>query len=118
MPAAARPGAGDRQRGAGAAPVELLGRDHLHLALGVGGRALDRLEAAEALLARLLDDLPGDALLFVVLARRRADHLAGEGPAAVLVLQLLLVQCEIHSVSLVVARRQLIDWSVNQSLKA
>ena len=37
-------GAGDRQRGAGAAPVELLGGDHLHLALGVGGRALDRLE--------------------------------------------------------------------------
>ena len=52
--------------------------------------------AAEALLARLLDHLPGDALLFVVLAGGRADHLAGEGPAALLELELLLVQCEIH----------------------
>ena len=94
-------GAGDRQRDAGAAPVELFGGDHLHLALGVGGRALDRLEAAEALLARLLDHLPGDALLFVVLARGRADHLAGEVPAPLLELLLLVVQCEIHLVPLV-----------------
>ena len=97
-------GAGDRQGDAGAAPVELFGGDHLHLAVGVGGRALDRLEALEALLARLLDHLPGSALLFVVLARRRADHVAGEGPAAVLELLLLLVQCEIHSIPLVARR--------------
>jgi hypothetical protein len=78
--------------------VELLGRDHRHLPLGVGSRALDPLEAAEALLARLLDHLPGSALLFVVLARRGTDHLAGEGPAALLELLLLLVQCEIHAI--------------------
>ena len=60
-------GAGDRERDAGAAPVELLGGDHLHLALGVGGGALDRLETPETLPARLLDDLPGDALVLVVL---------------------------------------------------
>ena len=30
------------------------------------------------------------------LRRRRADHLAGEGPAALLVLLLLLVECEIQ----------------------
>ncbi len=89
-------GAGDRQGDAGAAPVELFGRDHLQLALGVSGRALDALEAAEALLARLLDHIPGDALLFVVLAGRGPDHLAGEGPAAVLELLLLVVECEIH----------------------
>ena len=32
------------------------------------------------------------------LRRRRADHLAGEGPAALLVLELLVVECEVHSV--------------------
>ena len=89
-------GAGDRQGNAGAAPVELFGRDHLHLAVGVGGRALDRLEALKALLARLLDHLPGNALLFVVLARRGADHVAGKGPGAVFVVLLFIVQCEIH----------------------
>ncbi len=110
-------GAGDRQGDAGAAPVELFGRDHLHLALGVAGRALDALEAAEALLARLLDHLPGDALLFVVLAGGGPDHLAGEGPAALLELLLLLVQCEIHWVPSWYAPLavRLIDWSVNQS---
>jgi hypothetical protein len=97
--------AGDRQGDAGAAPVELFGRDHLHLPLAVGGRALDRLERAEALLARLLDHLPGNALLFVVLARRRADHVAGEGPATVLVLLLLLVERKFHSIPLVAATR-------------
>ncbi len=105
-------GAGDRQRGAGAAPVELFGGDHLHLALGVRGRALDPLEAAEALLARLLDDLPGNALLAVVLGCSRADHLAGERPAFLLVLELLVVKCEIHWVP---PGRGLIDWSVSQS---
>ena len=96
MPGRGEAGAGDRQGGAGAAPVELLGRDHLHLALCVGGGALDALEAAEALLAGLFDHLPGGALLFVVLAGGGPDHLAGEGPAALLVLQLLVVECEIH----------------------
>ena len=102
-------GAGDRQGDAGAAPVELLGRDHLHLALLVGGGALDALEAAEALLARLLDHLPGDALLFVVLAGGGPDHLAGEGPAALLVLLLLVVQCEIHGSLLGRRRGRAID---------
>ena len=38
-------GAGDRQSDAGAAPVELLGVDHLHLALAVAADALHLLEA-------------------------------------------------------------------------
>ena len=54
------------------------------------------LEAAEALLAGLFDDLPGDALLFVVLAGGGPDHVAGKGAAALLVLQLLLVKCEVQ----------------------
>jgi len=91
-------GTGNRQGNAGAAPVELFGRDHLQLALWIAGGALDALEAAEALLTRLFDHIPGDALLFVVLAGRGPDHLAGEGPAALLELLLLLVQCEIHSI--------------------
>ena len=86
------PGAGDRQGDAGAAPVELLRRDHLHLPLGVRGGALDPLEAAEALLAGLLDDLPGDALLFVVLARGGPDHLGGEFAALGPVLKLFVVE--------------------------
>src|SRR5262249_13087744 len=106
------PGARDRQRGPGAAPVELFGRDHLHLALGVGGRALDRLERPEALPAGLADDLPGDALILDVLASRRPDHVAGEAPATLLELQLLLVQFEIHR-SPTRSARVLIDWSVN-----
>ena len=101
-------GAGDRQRGAGAAPVELFGGDHLHLALRVGGVALDRLQGAEALLASLLDDLPGSALLFVVLARGGTDHVAGEGPDTIFVLLLLVVQCEIHP-SPSSKRRRLVD---------
>ncbi len=112
MPAAARPGAGDRQRGAGAAPVELFGRDHLHLALGVGGRALHALESPEALPARLFDDLPGGALLASCLRGGGADHLAGERPALLLVRELLVVQCEIHWF---LPRRGPIDWSVSQS---
>ena len=78
----------------------------------VGGRALDPLEAAEALLAGLFDDLPGDALLAVVLGGRGADHLAGESPAFLLVLELLVVECEIHWF---LPRRGPIDWSVSQS---
>src|SRR5262249_26937376 len=84
-------GAADRQGDPGAAPVELLGHDRLHLAGGVFGRALDALEATEALLARLFDDVPRGALFAVVLGRGRADHLAGELPAFGLVGQLLVV---------------------------
>jgi hypothetical protein len=100
--------------------VELLGRDHLHLALPVAGGALDRLERAEALAARLLDHLPGDALLFVVLAGGGPDHLAGEGPAALLELQLLVGQCEIHAVlsGSCGGVGRLIDWSVNRHLES
>ena len=61
------------------------------------------------------DDLPGNALLFVVLARRRPDHVAGEVPATVLELQLLLIQFEIHRSSQLRRRGRLIDWSVNSS---
>ena len=71
------PGAGDRQGDAGAAPVQLLGRDDLHLAVGIGGAALHVTRGCEALLAGLLDDLPGDALLFVVLAAPRGGSPRG-----------------------------------------
>src|SRR4029077_14625625 len=98
-------GAADRQGDPGAAPVELFGGDHLHLALRIRGVALDRLEAAEALLPRLFDRLPGDALLFVVLARDRPDHLAGELPAPRFELLLVLVKCETHPLPLSAAYR-------------
>ena len=98
MPAAARP----EPEIASAMPAQPQWNSSAEITcIWPSGSAAERwiaLEAAEALLARLLDDLPGDALLFVVLAGRRADHLAGEGPAALLVLQLLVVECEIHCV--------------------
>ena len=71
-------GAADRERDAGAAPVQLLGGDDAELAVGVGAHALHVVEPVQAPLAGLLDDLPGSALLGVVLGRGRADHLARE----------------------------------------
>ena len=109
--------AGDRERDARAAPVELLGRDHLHLALGVGGVRWIASSVPKPCAARLPDHLPGNALLFVVLAGRRADHLTGEFPGALLVLELLLVECEVQfeiPSALQSRVRGLIDWSVNQ----
>jgi hypothetical protein len=116
-PGGGEAGSGDRQGDARATPMELLSRDHLHLAVGVRGGALDRLEALESLPARLFDHIPGRALLFVVLARRGPDHVARESPGAVFELLLLLVQCEIHVIPSSRAL-PLIDWSVNQSWKA
>jgi hypothetical protein len=52
MPAAARPEALIASA-IPAAPVELFGHDHLHLATLVGGRALDPLEPTEPLPPRL-----------------------------------------------------------------
>ena len=75
-PGGGEAGAGDRQRDAGAAPVQLLGVDHAELPVGVGAHALQVLEPVEAPLASLLDDLPGGRLVGVVLGGDRPDHLA------------------------------------------
>ena len=116
MPAAARPGAGDRQRDAGAAPVELLGVDHLHLAVGVGGRALDGLEALKPCLRASL--MTSQGVLSSSSCLRAAGRITSRAKVRqrVLELLLLLVQCEIHASSFVDAcRATLIDWSVSQS---
>ena len=92
-----QPGAGDRERDAGAAPVQLLGRDHRHLAVGVAADALHVLEALKPLLARLLDDLPGDALLCVVLAAPPGGSPRGRtSGSGLLELELLVVKCEVQ----------------------
>ena len=70
----------------------LFSGNHLHLTLGIASRALDSLETAKALLARLLDHIPGDALLFIVLAGGWTNHLAGKSAAALLELFLLLIE--------------------------
>ena len=93
----------DRQGDAGAAPVHLLGGDDAELAVGVGAGALQVVEAVQAPLARLLDGIPGRALLAVVLVRDGADHLAREPPDVVLELPVLIIQREIHALGLPLA---------------
>ena len=96
----------DRQRDAGAAPVHLLRVDRAHLPVGVRAGALDRLQPAEALTARLAHDLPRHALVRVVDRRRRPDHVAGELAAAPLPFELLVVEREVHLACLRRARRR------------
>ena len=86
----------DRERDPGAAPVQLLGGDDAELTVRVLPHLLHVLEALQAPLAGLPDDLPGRALLGVVLRRDGPDHLAGEPPDLLLVLPLLVVESEIH----------------------
>src|SRR6185503_13810576 len=110
---------------AGAPPVHLLRVDDPELALRIGGIALQLLEAAETLAASFLHDLPRDALVGVVDRCRGPDHGAGELPAALLVGELLVVECEVHRGLLrrraaagTHRRGPLIDWSVNQFIGA
>ena len=86
----------DRERDAGAAPVQLLGVDAAVDPVGVLPHPLDVVEPVEAPLACGLDGLPGHALLAVVLVRDRPDDLASEPAAGLLELELLVVEPEIH----------------------
>ena len=95
-PGGGQAGARDRQRQTGAAPVQLLGVDHRHLAVGVGSHALQVLDALQAPIAGLLDDLPRNAFVTVVLGRCGPHDLLCEATAVRLEFQLLLIQCEVH----------------------
>src|SRR5215210_6227158 len=90
-------GRGDRQRDAGAAPMELLRVDHGLQAVRVLAHPLDVLDAVKPPGASLANHLPRRALVRVVLERRRADHLAREPAAVVTELLLLAIQCEVHA---------------------
>ena len=98
MPAAASDPPGDGERDAGAAPVQLLGVDAAEQPVWIGAHPLDVVEPVEAPLARGLDALPRHALVAVVLRGDRPDHLAREAPAVRLVLELFVVEPEIHEV--------------------
>ena len=88
----------DRERDAGAAPVQLLGVDDSCTSpSGSVRHALDVVEAVQAPLARLLDDVPR-ARSARGRAWRRPGRMTSRGePAAVsLELELLVVEAEIH----------------------
>ena len=96
MPAAASAGGGDRERDAGAAPVQLLGVDDAEQAVGVLAHACDVVEPVELPLAGRLDDVPRHALLAVVLGGDRPDDLLGEPAAVALELELFVGEPEVH----------------------
>jgi hypothetical protein len=93
-------GGADRQRDAGAAPVQLLGVDDAELAAVVGGHLLDQVEPVEAALARLLDDVERDLLRAVVVRRDRPHDIPRKGVALVTKGDLLVGESEFHVVAL------------------
>src|SRR5690349_6827851 len=104
--------------------MQLLGVDDGELAVAITRDLLQVVDAMEARLAGLLDDLPRNALLLVVHAGRGPHDLGRKSPAVALELLLLLVEREIHPGPSVVRSgspraphpplEDLTDWSVNQ----
>jgi hypothetical protein len=78
--------------------VQLLGVDAPEQAVRVRAHALDVVDPVQPPLARGLDRLPRHALAAVVLGGYRPDHLPREAPAMRLVLELFVVELEIHEV--------------------
>ena len=75
--------------------------------VGIRAHALEVLDAVQALLARLLDDLPRRRLLGVVLGGDGPDHVPRELAALRLELELVVVECEIHAAWLPPSRRSI-----------
>ena len=76
--------------------MELLGVETAVQALRIAAQELDVVDAVQPPLASRPDDFPRHALVAVVLFGHGADNLAGEPAALVPVLELVVVELEIH----------------------